>query len=359
MKKIFVSYARTDIEKATRLFDKLKSIRNLDLWFDKHSLLPGVKWRPAIRKAIREADYFLTLVSKQSSTGRGFRNSELSQALEILDEFPPEQIFLVPVRLDDCKMPRDELSELNWVDLFPDWNNGIKKLLSVFKQSKPKGSREFADSETDSDKELTESSRYHYRVGLVDLDLGLTNLSAIAQKLNAIQSFFHFTCPKLPSVEYAVEEIYGIKNLGVYKIQNSFFEDHRYLAVDFVACLTKYSLAFEGKSVILSNRMAGESDEDERFMFISTFKLNTFSREAGCSFEEGIVYLLVGQLVNYFTDIDYHPETRGCVMDFCGTHSDLVIGLKSRKFCDECSKRFPKGKLRQSIEALLSWNLTD
>jgi hypothetical protein len=47
-------------------------------------------------------------------------------------------------------------------------------------------------------------SGYHYRVGLVDLDLGLTNLKPLAQMLNETQGFFLFTCPEMPSVKDAV-----------------------------------------------------------------------------------------------------------------------------------------------------------
>ena len=113
MPKVFISYARSEVDFAKRIFDELRAIENIEPWFDKYSLLPGIKWRPAIRKAIREANYFLALISSRSASGRGYRNTELDQALEILKEFPPDQTFFIPARLDECDMPRDELSELN------------------------------------------------------------------------------------------------------------------------------------------------------------------------------------------------------------------------------------------------------
>jgi hypothetical protein len=48
--------------------------------------------------------FFIALISTQSGSRRGFANTELSQALEILKEFPEGQIFIVPVRLDNCKL---------------------------------------------------------------------------------------------------------------------------------------------------------------------------------------------------------------------------------------------------------------
>lgn len=174
---------------------------------DTASLLPGVKWRPAIRKAIREANYFLALISNNSSQGRGVRNSELNQALEILSEFPPEEIFVIPARLDECQMPRDELLELTWVDLFPQWEAGIEKILRVIAPGALTAPQSHMSQEPQNP-----TTRYHYRVGLVDLDIGLTNQLSIAQGLNRIQSFFHFMCPRMPALKNAIETIGGLTN---------------------------------------------------------------------------------------------------------------------------------------------------
>jgi len=349
MQKVFISYARRDIESARRLFNELRIIENIEPWFDKESLLPGAKWRPAIRKAIREADYFLALISRHSVSGRGFRNTELAQALEILKEFPPDQIFLIPIRLEECDMPHDELLELNWIDLFPDWDQGMDKLLLVL------APHARADVSAAEDSKIEKKSRYHYRVGLVDLDLGLANLKTIAESLNEAQSFFLFTHPQMPSVANAVGIIEGLTNLKVFEIPSSFFAERPNLTLDLVVCLTRYPLAFEEHDRIIYNYFAGDSDEDERFLFVSTDQLFGFCKQAGRTFEEGLVHTIVGQLMNYFTKIGYHPETRGCVMDHCKIRAHQIEGLKSRTFCDECNHSLPEGDLRTAIEALLSW----
>src|SRR6266850_82078 len=139
MQKVFISYARADLESARRLFNELCIIENVDPWLDKESILPGAKWRPAIRKAIREANYFLALISRHSVSGRGFRNTELVVA-------------------PDARAV----------------GNAVQ------------------------DTKIEKKSRYHYRVGLVDLDLGLSNLKSIAESLNEAQSFFLFTYPQMP-----------------------------------------------------------------------------------------------------------------------------------------------------------------
>lgn len=63
--------------------------------------------------------------------------------------------------------------------------------------------------------EFPRNTKYKYRVGLVDLGLGLTNLRYLSSSLNKTQTLFHFSCPDLPSTDDAVLTIEGIRNLAV------------------------------------------------------------------------------------------------------------------------------------------------
>ena len=54
-------------------------------------------------------------------------------ALDILDEFPPDDIFVIPVRIDDCEPVEEKIRNLHRVDLFPSYENGFEKILkSIF-----------------------------------------------------------------------------------------------------------------------------------------------------------------------------------------------------------------------------------
>ena len=349
MSKVFISYARNDGQSAQRLYEDLCVVGNLEPWLDVHNLPAGARLRPAIRKAIREADYFVALISKHSASEQGFRHSELEQALEILGEFPDDKLYLIPARLDECHMPREKLNDLAWVDLFPDWKVGIQKLCASL-----------APFVTGSSRAVTAPpplarNQYHYRVGLVDLDLGLTNLSLIAQRLNDRQNYFQFMCPKMPSLETAVVKIEGDKHLAIYDIPKSFIEEHRQLSVDLVSCFTKFPLAFFEKGRYYWYYFAGPSDKDERFLFVSTDQLWEFCKKAGRTFEAGLVHILVSQLTAYFTTLGYHHQTRGCVMDFCKIRNDQILGLKARKFCKSCDDEFPNGELKDALNAMLLW----
>ena len=41
---------------------------------------------------------------------------------------PAGRIYLIPARLDDCTPTHPDLKKLNWVDLFPDWDEGVRRI---------------------------------------------------------------------------------------------------------------------------------------------------------------------------------------------------------------------------------------
>ena len=109
-----------DIQAAQRLYTDLKKA-GLAPWLDRENILPGQKWRPAIRDAIKNSRYFLALFSSNSVEAGGYVKKQLKEALDILDQFPSTDIFIIPARLDNCKVSEDRINELVMVDLFPDW----------------------------------------------------------------------------------------------------------------------------------------------------------------------------------------------------------------------------------------------
>jgi hypothetical protein len=131
MKKVFISYAHENIDSTKQLYYQLKSFSNIEPWYDKECLLPGDKWRSAITKAIKASDFFIVLISKNSTTKRGFVQRELIEAFEVLKEFPESHIYLIPIRIEECEMQFEELNAIQYVDFFPDWNEGFEKLLKV------------------------------------------------------------------------------------------------------------------------------------------------------------------------------------------------------------------------------------
>jgi len=122
--RIFISYARKDAGQVKELYQNLKGY-GFSPWTDE-DILPGQKWWDAIRKAIRESPFFLACLSNHSVNRRGVIRREVNEALDLLKEKLSDDIFLIPVRLQECPVP-EELSAYQWVDLFkPD---GLEKLI--------------------------------------------------------------------------------------------------------------------------------------------------------------------------------------------------------------------------------------
>lgn len=133
--RVFLSYAREDIEAARTLRKALEAL-SVDVWFDETSILPGQRWRREISKAFRESEFFAILLSQNSVTKRGVVQREIREAIEVAKELPEDAIFLIPVRLEDVKPAEGVLSDVQWVDLFPDWAEGIRRIsLAVYSRS--------------------------------------------------------------------------------------------------------------------------------------------------------------------------------------------------------------------------------
>lgn len=130
----FISYAHEDERDARKLYSDLKKA-GANPWMDKECLLPGQKWEIAIKQAIKTSDFFLAVLSSNSVEKRGYVQKEISQALDILDEFPESRIFLIPVRLNECKPSHEKLKDIHWADMFPIWDNGLERILSVLNGS--------------------------------------------------------------------------------------------------------------------------------------------------------------------------------------------------------------------------------
>ncbi len=127
-KTVFISYAIEDSEASERLYNDLKNA-GLIPWRDKEVIKPGQNWKIAIRKGIKSSRYFIPLFSSKSVEKISFVQKEFQYALDNYDQFPESEIYIIPARLDNCDIPYEKLEEIQYVDLFPDWNNGVKQIV--------------------------------------------------------------------------------------------------------------------------------------------------------------------------------------------------------------------------------------
>jgi TIR domain/Tubulin like len=116
--KVFISYAREDEQHAAHLYDLFRT-RGYKPWMDICDLRAGQEWEPAIKQAIRDADFILICLSTRALSKRGFIQNEIRFALECYESIPFGQAFVIPVRLENCAPPQP-LCRFQYVDLFTD-----------------------------------------------------------------------------------------------------------------------------------------------------------------------------------------------------------------------------------------------
>jgi hypothetical protein len=123
--KIFLCHSSQDKEQIRIIYRELKKA-GMAPWLDEEHILPGQHWEDTLKTSVRNADVVLACLSRGSVNKRGYIQKELREILEVALELPPDQIFVIPVRLDDCEVPR-ELKKWQYVDFFTE--NGFFKLL--------------------------------------------------------------------------------------------------------------------------------------------------------------------------------------------------------------------------------------
>ena len=129
-KRIFISYAKEDIKKAHLVFLALKR-EGYSPWIDKENLCVGQNWDLEIQMAIQGCDLFVACLSKNSVTKEGYVHKELKKGLDLLDRKPEGSIYLIPVRIDECKVP-SRFQMLHWCDMFElNWEERLLNAVRV------------------------------------------------------------------------------------------------------------------------------------------------------------------------------------------------------------------------------------
>ncbi|MBI5295805.1 MAG: toll/interleukin-1 receptor domain-containing protein [Chloroflexi bacterium] len=114
---VFLCHASEDKSITRELYQSLIG-DGFTVWLDEKNLLPGQEWEVEIEKAVANADVVIVCLSNKSVSKEGYVQKELRYALDIALEKPEGTIFIIPLKLDDCQVPR-RLRFWQWVDYFP------------------------------------------------------------------------------------------------------------------------------------------------------------------------------------------------------------------------------------------------
>ena len=103
--RIFVSYAREDQLAVGGLVHFLRAA-GYDVWFDKDRLHAGQDWKLVIESEIARADLLIICLSPHSVNKTGFVQKEMRLALEQMELRPASQVYIIPVSLGECEIPK-------------------------------------------------------------------------------------------------------------------------------------------------------------------------------------------------------------------------------------------------------------
>jgi len=124
--KVFLCHSSQDKSQVRTLYNRLNSEVWIDTWLDEEKIKPGQKWEHEIEKAVEQTDVVIVCLSKNSISKEGYVQKEIKQSLDKAEEKPPETIFIIPLRLEECDVPKS-LQDWQWTNYYE--KDGYKKLV--------------------------------------------------------------------------------------------------------------------------------------------------------------------------------------------------------------------------------------
>jgi hypothetical protein len=139
MSHIFISHVHENQKMVEQLSQELKN-HGMEVWLDHDSILPGARWKDAIRQAIQNGAFFIACFSTEyENRNKNYMNEELILAIDELRQFSIKRTWFIPVLLSECNIPAlsigagQTLLDFQWVNLSSNWGSGIQKLLRVLR----------------------------------------------------------------------------------------------------------------------------------------------------------------------------------------------------------------------------------
>jgi hypothetical protein len=122
--RVFLSHASEDKDRVRWLAARLRE-DGFDPWLDQERLLPGHRWEAEIVDALRQCDAAIVCLSAKSVEKVGYVQKELRRVIDVAEQQPEGRVFLIPLRLEDCRIP-PSLTGWQYTDLFDE--DGYQRL---------------------------------------------------------------------------------------------------------------------------------------------------------------------------------------------------------------------------------------
>src|SRR5271165_3487185 len=108
---LFLSYNSTDHVAVKDIADRLREV-GLEPFLDRWYLVPGMRWRPELEKALGSCKAVAIFVGKDQMGP--WQQREVDVALDLQAKNP--DLPVIPVLLPDSEPPLGFLHQLTWVD---------------------------------------------------------------------------------------------------------------------------------------------------------------------------------------------------------------------------------------------------
>ena len=115
MARIFLCHASEDKPQVREVYQRLKAL-GFEPWLDEEEILPGQDWDFEIETALEQSDFVMVFLSERSVRKIGYVQREFRRAMYHSKEMPEGYIHTIPIKLDDCTVPR-RFSHHQWVNL--------------------------------------------------------------------------------------------------------------------------------------------------------------------------------------------------------------------------------------------------
>jgi TIR domain len=127
---IVLSYAPEDMIRVERFYRAFHEA-GLAPWMESLDRPPGALWERALSAAIRRCDLLIIFLSEHSVDTHGLLQKELTQALSDWEKKEADDVYVILVRLEACKIP-DQLAKFQKFEALDDVKTGqLVRLLRV------------------------------------------------------------------------------------------------------------------------------------------------------------------------------------------------------------------------------------
>jgi len=111
---VFLSYSSNDRARIEPFYDYLNG-KGLSVWMDVKRLRGGQNWDFEIKKALQQATIVIVFLSTNSVSKRGYVQKEIRIALDKAQEKLIDDIYIIPVLIDNGIVTPDHLSKIQCI----------------------------------------------------------------------------------------------------------------------------------------------------------------------------------------------------------------------------------------------------